>query len=166
MPIYTFYCKNCRTTHETLYRWLCRDGMAVLPDTDFEECPDCGEYSCEQLPDLVTMRPDTFWNGVYIPAIGMHTSSKSQYRRMLKEKQLEVIGDRTDRESLAKVAEQGVKEKDKKAERQLEGVIRDLFREEEFGLTGTVKERRKKQQKISEAESANPNDVFEDAAFK
>lgn len=165
MPIYRFHCGACQKFHETYYSWKYGDGIAFVDDTSMESCPAC-KAAVEQEPVLCIMRPDKFWSGVYLESIDEHLTSESKYRRILKERGLEVIGDRTDRESLTKIAKAADKDKDIKSERKIEKALIDLYKSEEFGHFGTVRERNKKAQAIAEAESADPQDVCIDEAFK
>lgn len=165
MPIYEFYCKCCNKKYESYYPWRYSDEVVYTDDPEMEECPTCNN-NVEHIPSLCKMEPDDYWNGVYFETTDQYVTSKSKYKKYLKDNKLQVIGDRTDRESLTKIAEQGFKEKDKKAEKELEGVLIDLFKSEEFGIMGTVKERNKKERKLRDMESAHPEDVFEDPVFK
>jgi len=81
---------------------------------------------------------------------------------MLKEKGWEVIGDRTDKESLTKIAAQANKEKDIKAEKQLNKFIVEQFQGEEFGIMGTVEERNNKMNQLRQMESESPEDICVD----
>lgn len=165
MPIYKFYCKHCKSVHESLYLWKHNDNTTYLDDPEMEQCPQCSS-PVEQLSALAVMRPDTHWNGVYIDTIDKYSTSQSKYKLYLKANSLVEVGDRTDREGLKKWTVEAEKDKDRKAEKVLDSTIRELFKSEEFGLTGTVKERNRKQREIDLMESAHPEDVCVDEAFK
>lgn len=167
MPIYKFYCNNCKTNHETYYPWLYRDGMNVIADTDLEECPKCQGPVEKDNASLCTMRPDRFWRGVYDDRLNMYHTSESKFNKYLKQNDLAIIGDRTDREGMTKMAEEGMKAKDRKAEKDVQqGVIDALAWKDEWGDYGTVKERNRKVKERLRLESECPADVHEDAAFK
>ena len=166
MPHFEFEClnPNCGLHFEKRYDYRVADGITVIDDPEMQDCIECGSKT-DQLWSTCTMRPDTFWSGVYQEAVGQHFTSESKYREHLKRNNLEVIGDRTDREGLEKQAAQGLKEKDQKADKNLTEFILEETKGEEFCETGTVKERNKKRQKRLEMESAHPEDVFHDPAF-
>jgi hypothetical protein len=167
MPEYIFHCEHCKVTYEKYYGWKSRDGINVVDDPDFEVHDGCGNIA-EHLPYQRTlMKPDRFWNGVYDDRLDMYTTSESRHRKYMKDNNLLFIGDRTDREGITKMAEEGQKSKDRKAEMDVQKqVIETLAWKDEWGITGTVKERNKKEREIRRQESENNADVFEDAAFK
>lgn len=168
MPCYEFECKNPKCGHqfEALYRWRNADGVNVLDDPTLQDCPKCGELS-DQIFSRVTMRPDRFWAGFYDDRLDKYWTSESRFNKYLKDNELLFIGDRTDREGLTKMAEQGMKDKDRKAERDVEkAIIENLAWKDEWGFTGTPKEIEARRQEVARMESEDSRDVFEDPAFK
>lgn len=166
MPNYEFECTNpdCACKFIVYYGWRVADGVNVLDDPGMQDCPKCDSHA-DQLFSLTVMRPDTFWNGIYMNAVGKYFDSESKYKAYLKENQFEIIGDRTDRESHTKEVRQANKEKDARHAKELDNFLIEETKHEEWGATGTVKERRKKEQKRLEMESAHPEDVAIDPAF-
>ena len=167
MPVYEFECENkeCPVCQfKALYLWRDSDGVNVLDDPDLQECPECGGLAIH-LYSLATMRPDTFWNGIYMESVGEYFTSESKYREHLKRNEFVQIGDRTDREGLTKWAREANRDKDKKKERELDKFLVEETKNEEWGITGTVGERNRKERKIREMESAHPEDVAIDPAF-
>lgn len=166
MPCYEFECDDPKCGHkfEKIYLPRISDEMVITDDPEQQTCEKCDDHA-SLLWSLTVNRPDSFWSGIYMSAVGEYFTSESKYKDHLKRNDLEVIGDRTDREGLAKQATQGMKEKDIKSAKQLDKFLIEETKNEEWGPTGTVKERRKKEQKLREAESANPQDVAIDPAF-
>lgn len=166
MPLYDFHCEPCDYDFEVYYGWRSSDGVNVTDDPDHQDCPRCGNHA-DQEASLTVMRPDRFWAGFYDDRLDKYWTSESRFHKHLKENELEFIGDRTDRESLTKIASEANKAKDKKAEKDVEKVIIDtLAWKDEYGDYGTVGERNKKARKRALMESECPADVFEDPAFK
>jgi hypothetical protein len=169
MPVYEFECdhtETCGHKFQVLYRWRTADGINILDDPEQQDCPECGEHA-SQLWSLTTMRPDRFWAGFYDDRLDKYWTSESRFNKHLKENDLAFIGDRTDRESLTKIAEEGIKSKDRKAEKMVEKtIIEELAWKDEYGDYGTVKQRNKKARERARLESECPADVFEDPAFK
>ena len=168
MPVYEFECDNKECGHEfkVLYQWRSADGINVLDDPDQQDCPECGEHAIH-LFSLCKMKPDRFWFGYYDDRLDKYWTSESRFNKHLKQNDLEFIGDRTDREGLTKMAEEGMKSKDRKAEKAVEkAVIEELAWKDEYGDYGTVKQRNKKARERARLESECPADVFEDPAFK
>jgi len=168
MPEYEFECDNqkCGYTFKELYVWRVSDGINVLDDPDHQDCPKCGKHST-QLFSLTTMRPDRFWFGYYDDRLDEYWTSESKFNQHLKDNDLVFIGDRTDREGLTKMAEEGMKAKDRKAMKDVEKqIIEDHAWKDEYGDYGTVRERNKKARERARLESECPSDVFEDPAFK
>jgi hypothetical protein len=168
MPDYEFECTNgqCGHTFHKLYTWRVADGINVLDDPDMQDCEKCGSHA-DQLFSLCKMKPDRFWAGFYDDRLDKYWTSESRFNKHLKENELEFIGDRTDRESLTKIASNANKEKDVKHERAVEKAIVDtLAWQDEWGDFGTVKQRNKKARERARLESECPADVFEDPAFK
>jgi hypothetical protein len=167
MPQYIFHCHKCKVQYEKHYGWKDRDGINVIDDPDFEVHEECGEIA-EHLPYQRTlMKPDRFWAGVYDDRLDIYTTSECRHREYMKQNELLFVGDRTDREGITKMAEQGQKDKDAKAEKAVQKEIIDtLAWKDEWGITGTVKERNRKEREIRRLESECPADVMEDSAFK
>lgn len=170
MPIYEFECcnnsGNCGHKFAVMYNWRDADGITVLDDPDMQLCVKCGDNT-DQLFSRCLMKPDRFWAGLVDDRLDKYWTSESRFNKYLKDNDLLFIGDRTDREGLTKMAEQGMREKDKKAEKDVDNVIIDtLAWKDEFGLTGTVKQRNKRARAIALAESADSSLVCEDPAFK
>jgi len=79
MPCYEFYCKYCDKIHEVYYHWKYGDGVNYLDDVDQQICPVDQHHGIIDLVDsLTTMRPDRFWNGVYMESAGCYTTSESR----------------------------------------------------------------------------------------
>lgn len=169
MPQYQFECddhKKCGHKFEKLYQWRVADGINVLDDPDMQDCPECGEHAT-QLWSTCLMKPDRFWAGLYDDRLNKYWTSESKFNQYLKDNDLVFIGDHTDREGLTKMAEEGMKAKDKKAERDIEKTIIDtLAWKDEWGFFGTPKEIEARRQEVARLESECPADVFEDPAFK
>lgn len=175
MPVYDFECTDpkCGCRFRVYYGWKTADGINYLDDPDMQNCIEC-DQKAEQLYSLTVMRPDTHWNGVYFENTDYYSTSKSQYDKWCKEhwegdflKHYVEIGDRTDRESLTKICNEAGVAKQKKQEK----VLEQFLIEEYAGVDlhqdncSTIKEKRKKEQKRKEAESAHPEDVYIDPAF-
>lgn len=168
MPVYEFECDDpkCGCKFKKLYMHRISDGCTVLDDPDMQDCPDCGEHAT-QLWSTVTMRPDRFWAGFYDDRLDKYWTSESRFNKHLKQNELEFLGDRTDRESLTKIASNARKDKEKKAEKAVEkAIVDELAWKDEYGDYGTVKQRNKKARERARLESECPADVFEDPAFK
>ena len=170
MPEYHFHCKNddCEVNKfAVLYMWKNVDGINVLDDPDAQDCLECGQPAEFEEGYLCDMRPDRFWAGIVDDRLDKYWTSESKFNQHLKDNDLLFIGDRTDREGLTKMAENGMKAKDKKAEKDVDNAVIDtLAWKDEWGITGTVKERNKRSRAIALAESADPSLVCEDPAFK
>lgn len=165
MPIYEFYCNHCESHHERYYPWRYSDGIVVVDDPAMELCPECSN-PVEHEPALTVMRPDSDWGGKYYETTDYYTTSRSRYDKWCKENGYIEIGDRTDRESLTKMAQEADKAKDKKYERDIEKSLDEYFQnKDDWGVTGTVKERNRKERKIREVESEHPEDVCDDPVF-
>lgn len=168
MPEYEFCCDNEKCDHKfrVLYQWRVADGINVLDDPDMQDCPECGEHAT-QLYSHCLMKPDRFWAGLFDDRLDTYWTSESRFNKHLKDNDLVFLGDRTDRESLKKIAEKGMKEKDKKAEKDVEKCIIDtLAWKDEWGDYGTVGERNRKRKKRLAMESEDRRLVCEDPVFK
>lgn len=175
MPNYEFECDDPKCGHRFVeyYGWRVADGVNVLADPDMQDCPECQSHAT-QLYSLTVMRPDTHWNGVYFENTDYYSTSKAKYDRWCKshwendfERHFVEIGDRTDREGMKKDCESAEKSKDRRREKELERFLVEEYAGvdiEQDGCT-TVKEKRKKEQKRKEMESAHPEDVMIDPAF-
>lgn len=168
MPEYQFECDNqeCGHTFHKLYMWRVADGINVLDDPDMQDCPLCSAHAT-QLFSRCLMKPDRFWSGIVDDRLDKYWTSESRFNKHLKENDLVFLGDRTDREGLTKMAENGMKEKDKKAEKAVEkAIIDNLAWKDEWGDFGTVGQINRKRKKRLAMESEDSRDVFEDPAFK
>lgn len=175
MPLFDFECDDpkCGHTFTCYYGWRVADGVNVLDDSEMQDCPKC-EAHATQLFSLTVMRPDSHWNGVYFETTDYYSTSKAKYDRWCKhhwendfERSFVEVRDRDDKEGLAKDRESAGRSKDRKREK----ILEDFLIEEYAGVDltqdncKTVGEKRKKEQKIKEAESAHPEDIFIDPAF-
>jgi hypothetical protein len=160
--------------------------MNVLDDPAMQNCLKC-EAHATQLFSLTVMRPDSHWNGVYFETTDYYSTSKAKYDRWCKhhwendfERSFIEVGDRTDKEGLAKDRESAGRSKDRRHEKELERFLIQEYDEKELerfliqeyaGVDieqdncTSVKEKRKKEQKRKEMESACPDDIFIDPAF-
>lgn len=169
MPCYEFQCDDSECNHkfEKIYLHRISDEVLILDDPEAQDCPKCGEHA-SRLWSLTTMRPDRFWAGFYDDRLDKYWTSESRFNKHLKDNDLVFIGDRTDREGLTKMAEEGMKAKDRKAEKAVEKEIIDTlaWKDDWSTYKGSVKQQRRQEAEIRRLESENPNDVFEDSCFK
>jgi nitrogen fixation-related uncharacterized protein len=169
MPEYEFKCSDpeCACKFLVYYGWKSGDGINYLDDPNMQECVECGAKA-DQLWSLTTMRPDDEWAGYYFQNLDYHSTSKSRREKWMKEKGYVDIGDRTDREGMAKWARDAGKYDDEKKERQLEKFLIDQLKDVDIGPQNShiiTRESRRKEQKRLEMESAHPEDVAIDPAF-
>lgn len=120
MPIYEMYCSQCDSigevicTHEESKNLACPNGHAPLM----------------RLPSLTIMKPDRYWSGQVVPGYGYFTS-ESDLKKKMKAKGHVVVGDRTDREGMEKLAESGVRSRTERIDRD-----RRKWIEKTFGPSG------------------------------
>lgn len=167
MPEYDFQCDDPKCNHIFIeyYGWKTDDGINFLDDPNMQNCPEC-KCHATQLFSKVVMRPDTHWNGVYFDTTDYYSTSKSKYERWMKhhweddmERSFEVIGDRTDRESLTKICREAEISKEKKREK----ILEDFLIEELAPVD--MDQYHNDPEKMKNLESAHPEDVFIDPAF-
>jgi putative FmdB family regulatory protein len=111
MPIYEFECQ---------LHGVFEDIFPITSNVEFVRCPQCKVY-CERIFSLCNMHPDTMWAG-YQTRQGYFTS-KSDYNKVLKAKNLETLTSRSDLETVRKNV---VKAKKDKKEKQLNNLIKHL----------------------------------------
>lgn len=112
MPLFDIKCKKCKRVHEVI--------LDEYREVVVFNCSQCTNKHHEVLPPLVAMQPDTMWAGQNTNQ-GYFTS-KSEYNKVLKEKNLETI---THRE-LENVRKNVAKAKNDKKEKQLNNLISHL----------------------------------------
>ena len=124
-----------------IYEYECEAGCGAFemlrPLMDFDElglCPECGGVG-ERLVSRVTMRPDTMWAGQVDSNYGYFTSS-AKLKAEMKRRNHVRVGDRTDREGMDKVAEQGAKNKEEKLNKEIRGWSERTFGPSGLGLGG------------------------------
>jgi len=117
MPIYEYECPN----HGIFEMYM------LLSDFDrtWIYCPEsyCAA-ACERVHSLCNVQPDTMWAG-HNTAQGYFTS-KSEYNKLLKEKNLETLTSRSDIENVRKNV---AKAKAAKKEKQLNNLTKHLTNE-------------------------------------
>ena len=104
-----------------------------LPDEEYLTCPVCG-IPAPLVPSLPVMKPDNMWAGQKT-SYGYFTAA-SQFRAAMKQRNHVVCGDRTDRESMDKVAERAAVAKEEKTKKDIRGVMERAFGPSGLGLGG------------------------------
>jgi len=104
MPCYPYRCSCCRKEFDVFKR---------ISEIDlFETCPDCGK-TCSSEDRLIAksnIDPDNY-EPEYNPGLGMVINSKSHYRRVVREKGLEEIGN----EPIEKIEKEFAKRREDKS---------------------------------------------------
>lgn len=125
MPLYEFHCET-DGRFEALY--------PRMQDVDYHPCPVC-DIPAPLVPSLTVMRPDTYWAGHVTTNYGYVTSS-SQLKAEMKRRNHVVVGDRTDREGMDKVADDAIKAKDAKMKKDVRKWSEKTFGPSGAGLGG------------------------------
>ena len=105
-----------------------------LPEEEYLSCPIC-DVSAPIVPSLPTMRPDTYWAGVKTSNYGYVTSA-SELKAEMKRRNHEVVGDRSDREAWEKIADNAVKDKETKLQKDVRQWSEKTFGPSGLGLGG------------------------------
>lgn len=127
MPIYEYHCLE----HGKFEVFLRQP-----PKGDFKRCraKDCRRRA-PLVPSLTVMRPDSLWSGVEDKDYG-YVTSESQVKAEMKARGHVEIGDRHDREAMAKVVEEGAKARELNIKRRIRKWSENTFGPEGAGLGG------------------------------
>jgi hypothetical protein len=126
MPLFEFQCPVDGNRFELL--------LPSIPDDETGACTTCGARS-PLVWSLPVMRPDTMWAGVKTSNYGYVTSA-SQLKREMKQRNHEVVGDRTDREAWDKIADDSQKDKAAKMKKDVRKWSEKTFGPSGLGLGG------------------------------
>ena len=128
MPLFDFQCPVDGFRFEVLFK---RTPKRMV---NARKCPQCGARSPVVWPKTV-MRPDTYWAGHVTSNYGYVTSA-TRLNQEMKRRNHVVIGDRTDREGMDKVADRAMEAKDAKLKKDTRKWAEKTFGPSGLGLGG------------------------------